>query len=403
MQKVWIGLGLVGGAILAGLLLLQPEEKTIADSLKQMKTEQKLLTPGKSRAPVSDLPVISETGPWPAAVVDEPVFAFGRMAVRSTNSHSFVIRNEGEADLQLKAGETTCKCTTFGFGTDKDQTEKTAVVRPGESVTLLMNWKAGEAPDRAFRHGGDVHTNDPKDPLLKLVVEGAIENLFEVLPQYTWDVGSIYEDPGYFKAGIGSRMYEDFAIHSIESPSGLVKVDMSPMTAEELGVERFARGYSLRAEVSPKIASGVFSEELIIRTSASPDPIRVTVTAKKFGAIRLQQMAGTVLDPNTLTLMLGSFKAAEGSEAKLLLIVDEKGMSEPFAITKTEADPPFLAASLSPVGAPSGTVHRYLLTLKIPPGRAPVQRTANNPGFLRLSTNHSTGDGVNLGLHLYSN
>jgi hypothetical protein len=114
-------------------------------------------------------------------------------------------------------------------------------------------------------------------------------------------------------------------------------------------------------------------------------------------------MAGTVLDPNTLTLMLGSFKAAEGSEAKLLLIVDEKGMSEPFAITKTEADPPFLAASLSPVGAPSGTVHRYLLTLKIPPGRAPVQRTANNPGFLRLSTNHSTGDGVNLGLHLYSN
>jgi hypothetical protein len=127
------------------------------------------------------------------------------------------------------------------------------------------------------------------------------------------------------------------------------------------------------------------------------------VTAKKFGAIRLQQMAGTILDPNTLTLMLGSFKAAEGNEAKLLLIVDEKGMSEPFAITATEADPAFLAASLSPVGAPSGTVHRYLLTLRIPPGRAPVQRTASNPGFMRLSTNHPSGDAVSLGVYLYSN
>ncbi|MEI7698763.1 MAG: DUF1573 domain-containing protein [Planctomycetia bacterium] len=403
MQKLWIGLALLGGVIIGVVLLSQPKEKTIADSLKEMKTEQRVMVPGKKRADLSDLPVPSETGPWPAIVVDEPVFAFGRMAVRSTNSHTFVIKNQGEADLILKAGETTCKCTTFGFGTDKDNAEKKAVVKPGESVSLLMNWKAGEAPDRAFRHGGDIHTNDPKDPVMKVVVEGAIENLFEVLPQYTWDLGSMYEEPGYFKAGIGSKMYEDFTIQSIESPSGMVKVEVMPMSAEELAIERFVSGYSLRAEVSSKIASGVFSEDIVIRTTASPEPLKVTVKAKKFGAIRLQQMAGTILDPNTLTLMLGSFKAAEGNEANLLLIVDEKEMSEPFAITATEADPAFLAASLSPVGAPSGTVHRYLLTLRIPPGRAPVQRTANNPGFVRLSTNHPSGDAVSLGVYLYSN
>ena len=62
-----------------------------------------------------------------------------------------------------------------------------------------------------------------------------------------------------------------------------------------------------------------------------------------------------------------------------------------------------MSADLQPVGEPSGTVHRYILTFKIPPGRPVVQKTENNPGRIRLSTNHPSGDGLSLGLLLYSN
>ena len=165
----------------------------------------------------------------------------------------------------------------------------------------------------------------------------------------------------------------------------------------------FVGGFSLFAEVGLDIPSGLFSEELLLYTDVSPDPVRITVKARKFGAIRIQPMPGTQLNSDTLNLMLGSFRAAEGKEVQLLVIVDEKDMQEPFAITQSEADPSYLTATLEPLGAPSGTVHRYRLTLKIPPGRPAVQRTAEKPGFVRLQTNHPSGDAISLGLMLYSN
>lgn len=403
MQKVLIGAGLLGGVVVAVLLLRQPPEQTLADSLKQMQAERKVAAPEPTVKKVSDLPVASKEGPWPEAVIEDPVFEFGRMPVMGKNSHRFIVENRGAAELELKAGNTTCKCTKFGFGETAEAAVDRVNVAPGEKVVLLINWKAGDAPDRAFRHGGDVHTNDPKTPLLKVAVEGAIEMPFDVMPQFTWDVGSIYDKPATFKGGIASRLHEKFSITKVESPSGKVRVDVVPMNIEELGTDSFVGGFSLFAEVGLDIPSGLFSEELLLYTDVSPDPVRITVKARKFGAIRIQPMPGTQLNSDTLNLMLGSFRAAEGKEVQLLVIVDEKDMQEPFAITQSEADPSYLTATLEPLGAPSGTVHRYRLTLKIPPGRPAVQRTAEKPGFVRLQTNHPSGDAISLGLMLYSN
>jgi hypothetical protein len=404
MQKFLIGLALVGGLIAAAVLLSPAREESIADRLQQMKSDEKaIITQFRQPETVGDLPVPSPTGPWPKAEAEELVFSFGRMPVRSTNSHTFTIQNTGEADLQLKAGTTTCKCTTFGFGADPQNAEKTAVVAPGKSITLLMNWKSGDVADRAFRHGGEVHTNDPKNPLIKLAVEGAVEIPFEVMPQYFWDFGAVYQEPAQFAAGLGSRLHDAFEIQSISSPSGLVNVTVKPMSPEELGRDHFSSGYSLSATVSADIPPGLFQEELEIITSVQPEPIRVTARARKYGALRIQAIAGTTFNPDTMSLQLGSFKATEGREAKVLLIVDEKDMQEPFKVEVAEADPAFLKVELQPIGMPSGTVHRYILSMRIPPGRPVVQKTETNPGKIRLSTNHPSGDGLSLGLLLYSN
>ncbi|MFM7868077.1 MAG: DUF1573 domain-containing protein, partial [Planctomycetaceae bacterium] len=303
MQKVLIGMGLLGGVLLAVLLLRQPPEQTLADSLKQMQAERKAVAPdGPKAKTVSDLPVPSEQGPWPLAVIEDSVFEFGRMPVMGKNSHRFIVENRGEAELELKAGNTTCKCTKFGFGETPETTVDRVKVAPGEKAVLLINWKAGDAPDRAFRHGGDVHTNDPKNLLLKVAVEGAIEMPFDVMPQFTWDFGSIYDKPATFKGGIASRLYERFTIEQVESPSGKVRVDVVPMNVEELGSDSFVRGYTLRAEVAQDIPSGLFTEELVLRTSVSADPVRITVKARKFGALRLQPLPGTQMNPETLTV-----------------------------------------------------------------------------------------------------
>ena len=104
-----------------------------------------------------------------------------------------------------------------------------------------------------------------------------------------------------------------------------------------------------------------------------------------------------------MQLRLGSFPASEGREATLLMVVDEKDMTEPLRITDVKADPTFVTASISPIGQPSGTVHRYLLKIVVPPGRPHVQRTESKPGQVAISTNHPSGETLSFGLIIYSN
>jgi hypothetical protein len=381
-----------------------PAASLVAD-LDAIKNDQKVSAARaaeKKVASLSDLPEPSQVGPWPVAFTDELNFSFGRMQVGTKKTHTFVISNKGEADLILKAGTTTCKCTQFGFDPDPDVEKKSAVVKPGESVDLYMTWKAGDNPDRAFRHGGDVHTNDPKNQVLKFTVEGSIDMPLVLLPSF-WSVGDMYQDqPGRFRGAVASRVFEEFAIESITSPSGKVKVSTEPMSAEERLQDGYLSGYVLNAEVSSDIPTGIFQEEVQIHVSTLDTPLLVTLTARKQGHIRLQQMPGTIFNTEKQTLQLGSFSASEGREAKMLLIVDEKGMTEPFQFTRNDNDPPFLAAELAPLGQPSGTVHRYIVTFRIPPGKPHAQRTESRPGKILLSTNHPSGEQVSLQLLMYS-
>ncbi len=401
---VVLGLLLVGAAVVFVVRKSEPpaSELSVVTNIEAAKANAKMIVPPPKDA-VTDLPVPSKEGPWPKALAKEPTFAFGRMQVKEKNTHQFVIRNEGLADLQLLTGSTTCKCTQFGFDVAEGKTEKRTVVKPGEFVTLTMSWKAGESPDRQFSHGGDVYTNDPENTVIKYAVQGAIEMPFELLPR-DWNVGNVYpEQAGEMTANLGSKVYESLEILSIHSPSGKVTVTPTPITVETKAVNGFLSGYTLKIVVAPDIPAGVFQEEVEIKLAQYEAPIKVGVTARKQGVLQLQQMAGTLFDRDRMQLQLGSFPASEGREAKLLLIVDEKDMTEPFQITPAKLDPSFLQASLSPLGQPSGSVHRYILTIAVPPGRPHIQRVASLPGMIDLSTNHSSGEAIHLSLLLYSN
>ena len=382
-----------------------PSEASVAEKIKAAKDTTALTAHaahGDDHKEESN-PVPSATGPWPKAFVMGPVFKFGAMRVGEHKSHDFVIKNEGEADLILKTGTTTCKCTRFGFGAVEETAKKDAVVKPGESITLTMNWNGGKVADRGFRHGGDLFTNDPKNTTLKLAVEGAVEMPYDVQPG-VWAVGDIYEtQAATLRATIGSKLLSKLEIESLKSPSGLVKLTPGPFTPEDLAAGDFVGGVSVNVEVSPSIPAGLFSEEVEVKLVQESEPIKILVTARKQGVIRLQPMAGTMYDSDKMELRLGSFPASEGREATLLMVVDEKDMTEPLKVTEVKADPSFVTASISPVGEPSGTVHRYLLKIIVPPGRPHIQRTESKPGQVAISTNHSSGEKLNFSLLIYSN
>lgn len=377
----------VGTIVVIGNLATDDLRDT-SKGLKVISATPQPAVESKAETAAVDLPVASKIGPWPKIVFDDATYAFGRMAVNAKNQHTFVIRNEGDADLIMQEGKPTCKCTTFLV--------ESKVLKPGEETKLVIDWKAGTTPDRAFRHGGSVYTNDPKNASVSFTVAGAIDMPVELLPNL-WRVGSINrEKTATFRGAIASRLTDRLEVESIESPSGKVTVTVSPMSAAEIASEKWETGFRLDVEIAADIPVGKFEEDLKINVKGVDLVPFVTakLTARKYGNFMLQPLNGAMFTQETMVLELGQFPAAEGRRVKLLLIVDQKDMSDPFQITDIEADPPFLKASIEPSGTSTGSLHRYILEISAPPSRSFVHKTKSKSGHITIHTNHPSKESI---------
>jgi len=78
-----------------------------------------------------------------AVVAGGQVHDFGVMEADAVGSHVFVLRNEGNAPLEVRQGDATCKCTVGLIGTksDKEKGEQYVEIPPGESTQVTLEWK----------------------------------------------------------------------------------------------------------------------------------------------------------------------------------------------------------------------------------------------------------------------
>ena len=98
-------------------------------------------------------------GPMPKVVVEgELTYEFGTMTQQSEGKHSWVFRNEGEADLELWKGTSTCMCTFAKFKNDEK-----AVLKPGETTDIDVVWRTNNSHGE-FKKGANILTNDLNMP-----------------------------------------------------------------------------------------------------------------------------------------------------------------------------------------------------------------------------------------------
>jgi hypothetical protein len=92
--------------------------------------------------------------------------------------HTFVIRNRGEAPLELRLQETTCKCLTMTL-----DTKKPTLVQPGEQHPVTLQFRSDKATE-SFVQKAKIKTNDPHPNrnTLRLQVEGRIVSRTTIKP-----------------------------------------------------------------------------------------------------------------------------------------------------------------------------------------------------------------------------
>ncbi|QDT17925.1 DUF1573 domain-containing protein [Alienimonas californiensis] len=364
------------------------------------------------------------TGPHPKIEVEEPQYDFGTVALGESDSHTFVVKNVGEADLILGEPITTCKCTAPEAGTGKP-------IPPGESTTVTLTYTpekvANEFAQRAF-----IHTNDPADPRLELEVHGSVEELLRAFPSSMLDFGVVDGKESVTKSfKVLSRLRDEIKVTGTESASDYLKVTTSPAdlsepinpgeeesedvpeeerrpapkSAAELG---FTGGIVVTVELLPGMPIGRFRETVAVNfDEAPPDPQRAAegkiavdysnMKAEVVGTVRGPfafvpvQRENQKFLPSALAFDLGAFSADEGAKGTLQLFVD--GMEEPLELTDIQSTEKYVQLEVrrDPSFSVESGRQKLFLDFVVPPGSPPAQHIRKGKVIVTANTNHPDG------------
>lgn len=384
------------GVVIGGAVLMTSGESGDASSTDEVEksgygTGEESHDPPSNEAEIKK-PEISESGPWPKIVVDRKRFEFGSMLLGEKKSHVFTIRNEGDADLELVEGKPTCKCTQFRLSKH--------TVAPGESSDLTVEWH-GKLVDQNFQHGGSVYSNDPNNPETRFAVAGIVDEAIQMLPAGVWYVNAESgNETGEAEASLISRVIEDLQIKSIEPESPYLEVTSEKMSAER--IENLSvrpgviSGQVIRLALKPETPPGTFHSRIVIGIEGVEDSVTVNVAATKQGPVKILAPPGVMWNEEKSGLGLGRFPKEKGREVSLNLLVDHSDFDEPLKLENIDATPSFVEAELDD-GVDIGPMRRrYKLTIRIPAGIPAIARSARQPGVLKISTNHPSGQIFNI-------
>ena len=196
----------------------------------------------------------------PKAEVAQPSYNFGTALSGPPLNHVFMIKNVGNAPLEIRNVTSSCGCTAA-------KPSKT-ILAPGEVATIPAS------VDTRFEQGHSLSvvtltTNDPTHASLQLKLEGVIKPQVAAQPMDI-DFGSVHHGSVTARDVVVSDMVGGtrFEVNSVKNESPYIKVTESARTDGKPGA-------LLHVALSPSMPPGPISDTLRIETSRAP--LRVAI------------------------------------------------------------------------------------------------------------------------------
>lgn len=347
---------------------------------------------------VTSAPAIASQGPYPKAVFAETEHAFGRMEVGQEDSHDFVIKNEGEAELEIAKGSTTCQCTISEVGDNR--------IPPGGTATITLRWKPTQQTDN-FEKGAEILTNDPVNPVFQLKILGMVVPRFVLMPSDNWEIREVNESqPSTTMGLVLSPVIDDLGLDKLIYDETRMKIKVHPATAEQVAQMQGKSGFGLEVSVLPGMPVGTFQYPLQIVTNAPERKadgtlgekaiLKVNITGRRDGPVRI---LGPAFRQEASAIALGAFPATDGKSVTLNLLVRECP-DEGLKILSVETDPPELAAEFTGEPKAVGVAMRHTLKLTMPGSTNRILKNEESPGLVLIKTNHTQAPEIRLKVFL---
>lgn len=270
----------------------------------------------------------------PIAVVDKPVFHFGRVRNHTKgHRHEFLVRNEGNAPLQFNLTDVSCTKCTYVDLPDRE-------IAPGKTGRVVVRWDI-EKLEETFRQSATVYTNDPKHEKLQFVVTGDILEPLRAAPQDVRLTGVASADRTTASVLLSAYFADDLKIERHEflkaDTADSFEVAYSPVAKDELAHLALS-GVEARITIKPGLPLGAFRQTIRFVTNLKEAPhIEVNVSGLVVSDITV---AGPNWDPGRGTLKLGAVNRESGAKRTLRLMV--KGPHQEGLVLKVKKRKPSL-------------------------------------------------------------
>lgn len=315
--------------------------------------------------------------PAARAVADETEYDFGLMNPLTMGTHSFVVRNQGDAPLELHAGPTTCKCTLSDVPRQP--------IPPGGQGRITVQWNTGRK-NRFYAHEASVYSNDPRRRTLRFSVRGIVRLQLAVDPPDAIFDRLDPDAPASRRLLVYSQTWDDFDVLGIQSSLAGFDWRIEPADAETLTAYEAKSACWLRITTPADLPAGSFSGWLQFRVQPADDAQEAVEHQIALAGKTLRRLAvyGPGIDADGV-VSFGAVARSTGAKQRLLLKVRDAQHDLP--VTRIQTTPDYLDVRVvSPEeSTKSGLAY---LDVVIPPGAPRSTFLASHPARIRIEFDH---------------
>ena len=167
---------------------------------------------------------VEASGGVPVAEVVSRSYDFGRVNPHETMVHDFSVKNEGEAPLTIRIGQTSCKCTV-------GKMRGNGVLLPGESTNVSLTWNTGLKAD-SYSQSAQLFTNDPLQKRITLTVKGEVRA--ELVGPETLNYGGVdLGDVASASVVYFSQLWNEFEVVGVNGCGEALQWHAEPISTDE--------------------------------------------------------------------------------------------------------------------------------------------------------------------------
>ncbi|MEA2163134.1 MAG: hypothetical protein QOK37_1261 [Thermoanaerobaculia bacterium] len=310
-------------------------------------------------------PAKKEAEKAPRLTIIEPVKDYGTIPKGEKLDWSFLVKNTGNADLQIVSAKPGCGCTVADF--DK-------VIKPGETgkVTAHVDTTAFAGP---IAKTVTLETNDPATPTSQLTIHAIVKPYVEAYPAGFVRYNLLQGDAESQDVVIYSDEDEPFQILSVETPPAepgkeWVRASFAQITNES---ER-APNVGKPGQNQYKVKIVVGGPEMHLGPIA--DKVRI-VTNSKHQPEYFVSISGVIRPPYRVeptALNFGEVAPTDGAATRMVILHSNNLKTpESFVVSKAVSSVPTVVTSVKP-GANKG---EYEVTLQIAKDAKPGEFDGN--------------------------